>query len=64
MPHSDSDDEAPEKLPSSNSRVAELEKEQFLESLRQYKHVQPRVGKFPRVHQRMGEMLHMPTLFD
>ena len=34
-----------------NERVANLEKEQFLESLRQYKHVAPRIGKF--MHQKL-----------
>lgn len=29
-----------------NSRVAKLEEEAFLESLKQYKHVQPRIGKW------------------
>jgi hypothetical protein len=29
-----------------NSRVAKLEEEAFLDSLKQFKHVQPRIGKF------------------
>lgn len=28
-----------------NSRIVKLEEEAFLESLKQYKHVQPRIGK-------------------
>ncbi len=31
-----------------NSRVAKLEEEAFLDSLKQYKHVQPRIGKLSR----------------
>jgi hypothetical protein len=31
-----------------NARVAKLEEEAFLDSLKQYKHVQPRIGTFQK----------------
>ena len=42
-----------------NERVANLEKEAFLESLRQYKHVAPRIGKFNFQKLYQCKIIHM-----